>query len=247
MKIQIVSDLHIESLSVVNYSELIIPTAEVLILAGDIGSLYKITQLTQFLKNVCSMFKKVLYIPGNHEYYIVDGIQPVHFSVLEQRLFTFEKIIPNLKILNRRAILYGKICIAGATLWSNPACEIPKYIVRIHGFTTQIYYQKYLRDLEYVKNMVEFSRKNNFDLHIVTHYPPLSEVLLGSRKKMRFLSYYVNNLEHVINFYSVKTWIYGHTHFNNNFVYKKCNIISNQKGKFKDNNTDFKNNFIINI
>jgi len=67
-KFQIVSDLHIEYRNdeIPDPLSLITPTADNLILAGDIGSLYKFNQLKGFLQNLCKYFKNVLYVPGNH-------------------------------------------------------------------------------------------------------------------------------------------------------------------------------------
>ena len=67
---QISSDLHIENFEDdVDPLKLITPKADVLILAGDIGSLYKYEQLFRFINNLVNHFKFILYIPGNHEYY----------------------------------------------------------------------------------------------------------------------------------------------------------------------------------
>ena len=74
---QIASDLHIEykNNDVHDPLNYIIPSAEVLILAGDIGSFYKHHQLKSFLKRLCEYFQAVIYIPGNHEYYTIPGLQ----------------------------------------------------------------------------------------------------------------------------------------------------------------------------
>ena len=52
--IQISSDLHIECVNDDNIDPLqyITPSADILILAGDIGSLYKIKQLKNFIKQL---------------------------------------------------------------------------------------------------------------------------------------------------------------------------------------------------
>lgn len=69
-RLQIASDLHLDINSTkTNYDEIIKPSAPYLALAGDIAELKNSHILMPFLKNVCTKFKKVFYIMGNHEFY----------------------------------------------------------------------------------------------------------------------------------------------------------------------------------
>ena len=58
VRVQIVSDLHIEykNDNIPDTDSIIEPNADILILAGDIGSLYKAEQLYGFLENICKKF-----------------------------------------------------------------------------------------------------------------------------------------------------------------------------------------------
>ena len=131
---QIVSDLHIEYRN--NYIHdpfmYITPVADILILAGDIGSLYKMNQLYSFLSTLCEKFKLVLYIAGNHEYYMTDGFKPLKINALNNRLYELENNIQNLLILKNSSIVIGDVCITGCTLWSKPMINVPKYLVRTY-------------------------------------------------------------------------------------------------------------------
>ena len=84
LKIQLASDLHIEENESVdiNIEDYIIPKAPILILAGDIGNLYKKKQLQNFLKKLSKKFVAIVYIPGNHEYYRVKNISSLPFYKL---------------------------------------------------------------------------------------------------------------------------------------------------------------------
>ena len=55
MKLQIASDLHLEYFDS-EMSNLIQPVGDILILAGDIGSLYNVKQLESFFKYYCKKF-----------------------------------------------------------------------------------------------------------------------------------------------------------------------------------------------
>ena len=65
MKVQIVSDIHLE-LDDTNFE--LEPISDYLFLAGDIGILH-IEKYKQFLKYVSNNWKLIFYVLGNHEYY----------------------------------------------------------------------------------------------------------------------------------------------------------------------------------
>ena len=247
--IQIASDLHIEYKNdlVPNPLDFITPSADILVLAGDIGSFYKIEQLTKFLEDLCSYFQIVLYVPGNHEWYTVPGKETHRYETLEKRMKEIEDKIPNLNILNRSSVIIGDICFAGCTLWSNPEGQIPPFIVRIHDVKTKEYRENHFEDLEYLKNMMVFCQKNNHKLVIITHYPPTKKVLdEACAKKRRFHSIYATDLDQLLDISLVQTWICGHVHKNFDFISELgCRVVGNQKGKDKDRIIDYKKNFII--
>jgi len=251
LTVQIASDLHIEYKNddVPNPLDFITPSADVLILAGDIGSLYKIEQLTKFLQELCSHFQVVLYVPGNHEWYIVPEHSPLEWETLEKRMYSIENMIPNLTILNRSSVLIGNICFAGCTLWSNPQGQIPPFIVRIKDVKTKEYQFKHNEDLKYLKNIMHFCKKNNYKLLVVTHYPPTKKVLDNTgRKKKKFHYLYATDLDYLLDINFVDTWVCGHVHKNFDFISEKgCRLVGNQKGKDKDNILDYKTDFLITI
>ena len=175
--IQIASDLHIERScnDVHDLNNYIVPKADVLILAGDIGSLYKIKQLEEFLKNLSSLFQAILYIPGNHEFYTMPEYQPIGYRALEKRLESLGQKISNLHILNRGSVLINDICIVGCTLWSNPKCRVPPFIVRVYGMNTAYYYKRHVDDLKknfdslYASDLDYLLDKKNMKLWICGH------------------------------------------------------------------------------
>ncbi len=251
LSFQIVSDLHIEyrSDTVPEASYLIKPISDILILAGDIGSLYKYKQLYNFLKQLSKMFKMILYIPGNHEFYTIDNIVPLHFGDLLQRLTMLENSIENLHILNQKSIIIDNICIAGCTLWSETNLALPRFIVRIPDFNKYVYNKIHKSDLSYIENMIDYCQKENLKLVVVTHHCPTFKVLENIlQKKDRFKSLYVTDLERLLSKDKVDTWICGHIHHNFDFITKSgTRVVGNQKGKPKDKITDYSNSFVVEI
>jgi predicted phosphodiesterase len=251
---QIVSDLHIEykNNEIPDPLTLITPTSDILILAGDIGSLYKYDQLYGFLRKLCLHFKNVLYIPGNHEFYMVpndSSYQPLPMNQLIDRLYLLEKQISNLFILNRSSVIINNICILGCTLWSKVEVVLPRFIVRIHGMTNYLYDQKYTSDLKYINKMIKYCKNNKLKLVVVTHHCPSYSVLLNSHKSNdKYVSLYVSKLDHLLNSSNVHTWVAGHTHKNFDFITDGgTRLVSNQRGKPKDNVLDFSKSFVVKI
>jgi len=248
--LQFASDLHIEFAhdGIPDPAEYITPTADVLILAGDIGSLYNIEQLKGFLSILSTMFQAVLYIPGNHEYYTMNNHRSVSFRALEKRLEKLSQDIPQLHILNRSSVRIGDICIVGCTLWTNPQCKIPPYIVRVHGMNTEEYKRLHLKDLSYIKKMTSYCHKKKYRMVVVSHHPPSLKALEGLKKKKQIISLYATDLDHLLKKEDMELWICGHTHKNMDFVSDGgCRVLSNQKGKPKDRVTDYRKDFVVNI
>lgn len=243
--IQFLSDLHIECLDDdVNPLDFVTPCADILILAGDIGSLYKIEQLLKFLKSLSLHFKAMLYVPGNHEWYKVPNYIPLSTQELQLRLEMLGDSIDNLYILNRSSVLIGDVCIAGCTLWSKPDCQVPPFIVRIHDVKTKEYEQMHYEDLSYLKEIISYSSQKNMKLLVVTHHPPTYKVLDSVKRRKKYISLYANNLDYLLSKDKVNTWICGHVHTNFDFVTDGgCRVVGNQKGKAKDKVQNFKKDF----
>jgi predicted phosphodiesterase len=99
MRFQLFSDLHVEYQNnniEIDPIEYITPTEENCILAGDIGSFYKIQQLEYFLTKLCNLFKRVIYVPGNQEYYTVINEEQLPMNILLKRLYVIEAKLENL-------------------------------------------------------------------------------------------------------------------------------------------------------
>jgi UDP-2,3-diacylglucosamine pyrophosphatase LpxH len=250
-KFQIVSDLHIEyeSNDVPDPLTLITPSADILILAGDIGSFYKYDQLKTFLVKLCFHFRVVIYVPGNHEYYTMKGYTPQRMNTLFQNFAHIEQSIDNLYILNRSSAQIDDVCIVGCTLWSDPKIQIPSYMVRIPGLNTIVYQQKHAGDLAYIKKMIKYCQKKEVKLLVVTHHCPTYSVIT-SKKKLndRYVSLYATDLDDLLNKEMVHTWVAGHIHSNFDLITEGgTRLVGNQKGKPRDRITDYNKSLVITV
>lgn len=249
VKFQIASDLHIEYKNniIPDPEKYITPSCKNLILAGDVGSLYKYEQLKGFLEKLCSLFETVLYVPGNNEFYMQKDYTPLNLYTLEARMRNLENEIENLYFLDKTSVKIDNVCIAGCTLWSDPKCNLPKFIVKIHGINNNIYKSKFLKDVEYIKKVTKYCNDKNLKLLLITHHLPTYDIIPESRKADRFISLYASNLNNLIKTSKIHTWVCGHIHKNFNTTFNNTKFISNQYGKPKDNINDFQKNFIIEV
>jgi predicted phosphohydrolase len=249
--VQIASDLHIEfneSSDSPDPLKYITPVADILILAGDIGSSYRMEQLTFFLQELSRHFQVILYVPGNHEWYAIPHHEAIELVDLESRLRGLQKLVNNLYVLDRSSVRIGNTCIAGATLWSEPKCKVPPFIVRIEELHTAEYRRRHIADLEYIRRMMKYCTTNGYKLIVITHYPPSLQVVECVNKKKRFKSLYATDLEYLLCKDKVHTWVCGHIHKNFDYITEQgTRVVSNQKGKPRDRITDFSKKFVIDI
>lgn len=245
---QIASDLHIEYKSdkTPDMNDYIIPKAKYIILAGDIGSLYKYNQLKEFLTQICNNFEKVIYVLGNHEFYTQNGYDKLHIKQLYMRIQNLEESIDNLYILNRKFIIIDNVCIAGCTLWSKPEVKIPRYIVRINNITNRSFYNNHMEDLKFLKHITNVCKQNNYKLLVVTHYIPSYSLMPDNRKNDKLASLYANNLDELCQT-PIVSWVCGHIHHNFDMKIGSVRVVSNQKGKIKDGIIDYKKDYILTV
>ena len=247
VKFQIMSDLHIETLDEIPEIDTCIePSADILILAGDIGRIHKYEQLKGFLVQLCPKFQVVLYVLGNHEYYKVDGIEVKTMKELLEDVYTIQKDIPNLHILDRSSVIVDDVCVIGCTLWTQATVNIPPFVVRIPNMNIVKYNDMFNRDLTYIETMIKYCAEKKLRLVVVSHHCPTYTI--SDKKDNKYRSLYCSNLDHLLDRSRVHTWICGHIHVN--FDLKTRNgtrLVSNQRGKPRDSIVDFVKNKVITV
>ena len=247
---QIASDLHIEykNNNFVDPLTIITPSADYLILAGDIGSFYKFEQLFNFIFILSKHFKGIIYVPGNNEYYTQIGFESKNMNELLQNFRNVSKSISNLYILDRACIKIGNICIAGCTLWSDIKVCIPKFIFRINYINTNAYFKKYEKDLLYIKHIINYCQSFNLKLLLVTHYCPTYSLIHPLKSTSKYISMYASNLDYLQTKNQIHTWVFGHTHINFNIISEKGTVlVTNQLGKPKDCIKNYNKNMVIKL
>jgi len=176
MRIQYCSDLHLEMNPAVEYTTLLTPVAPVLALLGDIGD-PESPELGKFLEWCTRIWKQVLYVPGNHEFWrLKPGSKKTIPSTLAI-LRSYEKLYPNLMIMWRGKV-YSEdgIIVLGTPLWSRPAeGVIPHeqeraWVDNDRTFDAQTLSTLHQEDLNWIKQELNAARGTM--VVMLTHYAP---------------------------------------------------------------------------
>lgn len=252
MKIQYCSDLHIEFPENKKFllENPIIPTAEILVLAGDIIPFSILDQHQDFFDYLSDHFKMVFWIPGNHEYYHGD---------IHQRTGSFEeKIRENVILLNNKVKIFGETKLIFSTLWSyispQNRFEIQQSLndfrlIKNTGkaFDTKAYTDLFLENFDFLKNTIieeQTSKKVIVTHHVPTmfNYPPQYK---GSAINQAFAS----ELSEFIEKSEIDYWVFGHHHYNSNiFEIGNTKLLTNQLGYVRSKeHFGYRNNPIFEI
>jgi len=235
MKIQIISDLHIE------FGEFDIPIVDrdVLVIAGDFNSA---RQGLDIIKKQCQ-HSPVILVLGNHDFY--------NDSINEVCDFWEKQNINNFHFLNNDNVVIDDVNFIGSTLFpdflnGNPTSMIAcqqniadfNQIYRNSQHDTHIkpgdYMALSIRDKEYVKKTLnESTLEKNV---VVTHFLP-SDKSIDSIYKERTNSMLLNgaflaDIEPFIQYCQPDLMIHGHTHCSLDYYIGKTRIVCNPRGYY---------------
>ena len=237
MKIQLLSDLHIEFWARQGIKEQdklkeFQTDAEVLVLAGDINVGRRNTLET--LKYFSDMYPHVVYVRGNHEEY---GSRRDVFLEVE----TFEDKLPdNVHFLEDTSVTIGRIVFIGSPLWTDfhgdPLAEQAASfgIADFHRVNT-LKTSDYIFANEIAKASINMHYGLNSGKHkvIVTHFVPAMECVHPRWKQPGDLvlnKYFANNLGKYIAELSDTTWMFGHTHDSCDMLIGDTRMLCNPHG-----------------
>jgi predicted phosphodiesterase len=241
MKIQILSDLHLEG----GISYLLNdfkPVGDVLVLAGDITSARAKGQIDKVFGQVKI---PVIYVLGNHEYY--GGLdQRLEFD----RYVEWVKDFPNFHVVDGESVKITvgdeTIYFVGSTYWSEVSpleeLDVKRCIADFSAMNNRsvaMHNGAHMWAKGMVPVLVDGVRLNDPDAKIVvvTHFPP-SYQAQEERFKGRgsaLSSYFYNNEDLLVERVNPNLWVYGHTHGNLKFKCGDVPVVTNQMGYMSGN------------
>jgi Icc-related predicted phosphoesterase len=248
MKIQVLSDLHIEFAPFkMNQTD-----ADIVVLAGDIHIGSKGVEWA--LENIKNC--PVLYTLGNHEYY------GASYPKLVNKLKHIAKGT-NISVLENDSILIENTLFIGCTLWTDfelfkdfrkasyHALESmndfkriridPRYS-KISPLDIAIIHKKSLKWME-----EQINSNNNEKLVVITHHAPSEKSIPHKYKNDSLSPAYASNLDCLIINSNIDLWIHGHVHDQLNYSIANTKIVCNPRGYPDEENCLFNPKMIVEV
>lgn len=248
MKIQVLSDLHLEfswpGAGRYFVNSLDPEGVDVLILAGDICTF---RQMTESIGMICRRYEdaRVIWVHGNHEYYGSGRSEIVHLT--EQCL----NENTNLTWLDNDFVEIDGQRFLGTPLWFRNEDDNDLYERGMNDFHV-------IRDFRlwvYQQNeeALKFLNENMCEGDIViTHHMPLEESIAPMFKGSSLNRFFLCDMQEEIIARTPKLWIHGHTHCS--FDYKvecnegQCQIVANPRGYYPhDVNPEFRKDMVLEV
>lgn len=251
MKIQILSDLHLEYSSF----EPVQTDADVIVLAGDIClGTRGIAWARQTWPD-----REIVFVPGNHEYYRSEiGIEYEQMEIAAR--------VYRVHVLNRKEAVIGGVRFLGATLWTDfrlfGEAERPwAYAAGLNGLTDfrvidygsktfmpQDSAELNAADVAWLEGKLKAEKFDGATV-VVTHHLPSIRSVSERYKKELLSACFASNLEHLMGYSQL--WIHGHTHDSFDYQNNGTRVICNPRGYCKTGespeNRDFNPALVVEV
>lgn len=252
MLIQYCSDLHLEFPQNKKYlrKNPLVPTGDILILAGDIVPFVQMDEHTDFFNYLSDNFEQTFWVPGNHEYY--------GFDTATKGASFKEAVRTNVLLLNNQVITLKNIALIFSTLWSNiPVDNFLNVVSRLTDFRAIYSSGNFLSPVDYnllhqqdLNFLIDVLQNNTAAVKmVITHHAPTFLNYPAKYKNDVLNVAFATELKNLIENYEIDYWQYGHHHVNSaEYIIGRTKLITNQLGyiKYKENK-GFNNAATINI
>ena len=253
MKIQLLSDLHLEAHP--HFMPTPTPGADLLVLAGDVGSYQAGSQLTDEdfglgrFSPAGGWPTPVVFVPGNHEYDTFD------FDAVHLRLQSTCKRL-GIVWLERESLVMNGVRFLGTTLWSDfdalamHATEAQRLKAREKAFRAANYYLKKTQTTRAGEPwLAEGVRAQALQCQawlqaalatpfegttiVVTHFAPSLQSADPRYGLVPGTAGFCNALDHLLPY--AKLWLHGHLHAPSDYRVGHCRVVANPLGYARKN------------
>lgn len=251
MKIQIISDLHLDTNTV--YPLIKKTDADVIVLAGDTSNGFK--KESAYAKKLFRIHhKEIIIVNGNHSFH--------NTNLYEEQKKWRNARIPGVKYLDHTTgFIYKDVNFLGGTLWvdytDKQDCWVYKTknnndfgsikVSNVGLLTPDISSHQHLLLKDHISHNLSPNHKNV----IITHHPPSYKSYSGDLENDAGGCHFATNLEDFIIASNITLWIHGHSHHSLDYGIGDTRIICNPYGNEKSKNTkineDFDSGLVIEI
>ena len=234
MKIQYASDLHLEFRANREWlrENPLEVTGDILLLAGDIITFTTNPIIDENFWLWCSNnYKKVLVVPGNHEYY-----RAKLFNLGEDIQWN---VMPNVGYYDNKVIRIEDTDFILSTLWSHISSRNGYaigqsmndfYEIEYKGklLTNKDYNMLHEKSVRFIEKAVKESTAQH--IVVVTHHSPSLLTIATEHLTSPLWSAFATDLHCLMEDGKIDYWVYGHSHTNINCKVLNTEVVCNQLG-----------------
>ena len=221
------SDLHFEHLP--DYGESLLAAldpagADALVLAGDILSFKLPKRALDVFRRFVDAYGRVLYVPGNHEYY--RGSPAEGAALLEE----LQGAVAGLTVLEPgRVVEFGGHRFLGGTLWFGRHPKDNLYRIALNDFRLIEDFTPWV--WEENRRCAEFLRRELREGDVViTHHLPSERSTPPAFAGSPISMFFVSDQEALIAERKPALWMHGHTHLRCSYRLGDTEVRANPKG-----------------
>ena len=257
MRLQYVSDLHLDLYLKETFDEMITPVAPYLVICGDLASL-DCSNLRAFLEYVSERWKLVFWIPGNSEIWYYSSNEETCLNKMRNLCSPYK----NIKILYKNTYLLKDegetVLVVGLPLWHKPRNDVMLHYhnnIYIKPIPTPVHEALFKKAHEENVEMLKYILKNTVHpLLICSYYAPMSWCYEEDWLQEPSSAILDRELEELIS-YPILSWITGHSHlpiqynrryFTSTGYQGSVLFVSNPRGK-PNQNLYYRKDSVLNI
>lgn len=240
MKIQIMSDLHLEAhydWGKSFFDSLDPSGVDILVLAGDID---RMSSIGDTLQRFALIYPEVVYVPGNHEFYgtsIVEGMKYLRDLIPK---------FPNVHFLESGVVVsIGGQRFIGDTMWFPFTVEAAanKRLITDSALIKDYLPSVFDRNAEFRRFLTNSLQDGDI---VVTHHLPSPKAIAPHWEQSPLNCFFLSDMEEIIYHKNPAYWFFGHTHDPMDFTVGETRTVCNPLG-YPGEHSGFDDRFIVEI
>jgi Icc-related predicted phosphoesterase len=231
MKIQLLSDLHLEFNPIFINNE---TNSDALIIAGDLCEWYHKGLFIDFIEDAIDQYDHIFYVTGNHEYFNCD------INSVDDEIADYFKDDHRFKFLRDSFYMINDVIFVGGTLWTdlnkgdyfavNKSKDYLNDYRIIHNIRAHEILEKHDITRDYITKIIKDFPDNK--IVVITHHCP-SEANRDPKYQWsdgdENYSFFCTDMEDLL-LDNELIWVHGHSHFSRTVQHGKSTIMINAKG-----------------